>query len=187
MLVYTWLSLFMQVWLDIICLIVSLSAVMLFLPHDLLNEACCPCFVSLSLPPAPFLMYSNEHSHAAHTQQTPPLACVDVQPSTNHHAAFILSSTSNHGRSLAAVSSSFFSLRVSAKGFMIPLEAMLNLTDCDLGKVLHCTSNRYCFIAIWKQAPAINLLLFRLCYCTVKLGPVEQAMDHRTRLLYTIA
>lgn len=112
---------------------------------DLLKEVRCPCFVYLSLPPALPFMYQKK-PNIQHTapipQPTPRLACVDVQPSPNHYAAFILSSTSNRSWSLAAaVFSSLLFLQVSSKGFMIPLEAMLNLVERDLGKRVYCKSN----------------------------------------------
>lgn len=65
------------------------------------------------------------------------MARADVQPSPNRCAAFILSSTSNWSWPLAAaVFRSFLVAQVSSKGFMIPLEAMFNLAECDLGKML---------------------------------------------------
>lgn len=42
--------------------------------------------------------------------------------------------------SAAAVSSSFFPLWVSSNGVMIPPEAALNITACDLGKTLHTST-----------------------------------------------
>lgn len=148
---YTWLTLFMQVWLDIIYLLALLillwAAVFPTWPSK--KEACCPCPGPFPPPPplAPpsFLCCIQMNNHTVHqTDNTPPLARVDVQPSANRYAAFILSSTSNHGRSLAAVFSSFFSLprSASSKGFMIPPEAMLNLGERDLGKMLRCQSDR---------------------------------------------
>lgn len=52
---------------------------------DLLKEACCPCFVLLSLPTASPLMYSNKHStYRTHSRQHPhwPVLMYNLHPIT---------------------------------------------------------------------------------------------------------
>lgn len=143
-----------------VCLFLSFSLhlskfVHLIRHHLFINPLCCysnmwlfersPCFVSLSLsaPPASSIQMSIHMAHT-HIKTTPPLVCVDVQPSTNPSADFILSSTSNHCPSHLRCSIQlffFFLRRVYSKGFMIPLEALLSV-ECDLGKMLCRKSNR---------------------------------------------
>lgn len=120
--------------------------------------------------------------HMPHTQQTPPMACVDAQPSTNHHGTFILSSTSNHGRSLAAVLSSFFFPVFPPKVLWFHWRLCLTSLSVTLGRRFTASQTVIVIMAIWKQALAINLKVFRLCYCTS-----GAAIDHLTKLLYTIA
>lgn len=62
----------------------------------------------------------------------------------------------------AAVSSSFLLPPwVSSSGFMIPLQAVFNLIECDLGKMLHCKPNQWALKSFWNKLWCYYLMCSR--------------------------